>query len=93
MRARQDGKPELIAEGYDYRVPMSLAVAGALQNWTERRVVVRSVRQAQASERALRARVAQALAAVEALHQCGRGKKRCEDVSAFRQTVVTMVQR
>ena len=58
VRERQDGKPELIAEGYDYRVPMSLAVAGALQSWTERRVVVRSVRQAQASERALRARVA-----------------------------------
>src|SRR6266702_3668971 len=42
-REQHDGKPELIAEGYDYRVPMSLAVAGALQSWTERRVVVRSV--------------------------------------------------
>src|SRR6266581_9536575 len=30
VRERHDGKPELIAEGYDYRVPMSLAVAGAL---------------------------------------------------------------
>ena len=92
VRERQDGKPELIAEGYDYRVPMSLAVAGALQSWTERRVVVRSVRQAQASERALRARVAKAMAAVEALNQCGRGKKRFEEVSALRQTVVTIVQ-
>ena len=71
-----------MAEGYDYRVPMSLAVAGALQNWTERRVVVRSVRHAQAAERALRARVATAMAAVEAVHQRGRGKKRCEAVSA-----------
>src|SRR3989441_4377012 len=93
VRERHDGKPELIAEGYDYRVPMSLAVAGALQSWTERRVVVRSVRQAQASERALRARVAKAMAAVEALNQCGRGKKRFEEVSALRQTVVTIVQR
>ncbi len=93
VRERQDGKPELIAEGYDYRVPMSLAVAGALQSWTERRVVVRSVRQAQASERALRARVAKAMATVEALNQCGRGKKRFEEVSALRQTVVTIVQR
>src|SRR5438445_2764161 len=38
VRERHDGKPELIAEGYDYRVPMRLAVAGALKSWTERRV-------------------------------------------------------
>ena len=92
VRERQDGTSELIAEGYDYLVPMSLAVAGALQSWTERRLVVRSVRQAQAAERALRARVAKAMAAVEALNQCGRGKKCFEEVSALRQTVVTIVQ-
>src|SRR5712692_3364740 len=83
VRERQDGKPELIAEGYDYRVPMSLAVAGALQSWTERRMVVRSVRQAQASERALRPRVAKAMATVEALNQCGRGKKRFDSILKF----------
>ena len=93
VRERHDGTPELSAEGDDDRGPMRLAVAGALQSWTARRVVVRSVRPAQASERALRARVATALAAGEALHQCGRGKQRCEDVSAFRQTVGTIVQR
>jgi transposase len=93
VRARHDGKPERIAEGYDYGVPMRLEVAGALQSWTERRLVVRSVRQAQASERALRARVATAMAAVEALNQCGRGKKRFEEVSALRQAAVTIVQR
>src|SRR5437879_7066712 len=50
---RHDGKPEMIADGYDYRVPVRLHAAGALQSWTERRVVVRSVGQAQAAERAL----------------------------------------
>ena len=93
VRERHDGKPERIAEGYDYEVPMRLEVAGECQSWTERRLVVRSVRQAQASERALRARVASAMAAVEALNQCGRGKKRFEEVSALRQAVVTIVQR
>jgi len=93
VRARPDGKPELIAEGYECQVPMSLEVAGALQRWTERRLVVRSVRQAQAAERALRARVAKAMAAVEALNQRGRGKKRFEEVSALRQAVVAIVQR
>jgi transposase len=93
VRVRPDGKPELIAEGYECQVPMSLEVAGALQSWTERRLVVRSVRQAQAAERALQARVAKAMAAVEALNQRGRGKKRFEEVSALRQAVVAIVQR
>jgi len=44
FRERQDGKPERIAEGYDYRVPMCLEMAGERQSWTERRLVVRSMR-------------------------------------------------
>ena len=93
VRKRPDGQPELIAEGYDYRVPMSLEVGGTRQSWTERRLVVRSVRQAQAAERALRARVAKAMAQIEALHQRGRGKKRFEEVAALRQAVVEIVHR
>src|SRR5438552_1820985 len=93
VREGPKGEPEVIAEGYEYPVAMSQKVDGKVESWTERRVVVRSVRQAQASERALRARVAKAVAAVEALNQCGRGKKRFEEVSALRQTVVTIVQR
>ena len=55
--------------------------------------MVRSVRQAQAAEQALRARVAKAMAQIEALNQRGRGKKRFEAVSAIRQAVVAIVQR
>src|SRR5712691_5634453 len=93
FRERQDGKPERIAEGYDYRVPMRLEMAGERQSWTERRLVVRSMRQAQAAERALRARVANAMAQIEALNHRGRGKQRFDEVSALRQAVVTIVQR
>ena len=93
VRERHDGQPERMAAGYDDEVPMRLEVAGERQSWTERRVGVRSGRQAQASERARRARVASAMAAVEALTQCGRGKKRFEEVSALRQAVGTIVQR
>ena len=82
VRTRQDGQRALMAEGYDRQVPMSLEVAGQLQSWTARRFVVRSIRQAQAAEGGLRARVATAMAAIEALHQRGRGKKRCAEVSA-----------
>jgi transposase len=92
-RERPDGKPVLIAEGSESLVPMRQEVGGGVQSWTERRLMGRSVRQAQAAEAALRARVAQAMAPIEARTQRGRGKKRVEDVSAFRQAVVAMVQR
>ncbi|MEE8291157.1 MAG: hypothetical protein V3R80_06725 [Candidatus Tectomicrobia bacterium] len=72
---------------------MSHTVDGQVQEWTERRLVVRSVRQAHAAEAGLRARVAQAITHIEALNQRGRGKKRFEEVSALRQAVVAIVQR
>ena len=93
VREGPKGEPELIAEGYEYPVPMSQQVDGTVQSWTERRLVVRSVRQAHAAEAALRARVAKAMAQIEALNQRGRGKKRFETMAALRQAVVAIVQR
>jgi transposase len=92
VRDGPQGQPEVIAEGYEYPVALSLKGEGQGESWTERRLVVRSVRQAQAAEAALRARVAKAMAQIEALNQRGRGKKRFETVSAFRQAVVAIVQ-
>src|SRR5712691_9743385 len=60
VREGPKGKPELIAEGYEYPVAMSQKVDGQVESWTERRLVVRSVRHAQAAEAALRTRVAKA---------------------------------
>ena len=93
VRERPDGKAELIAEGYEYPVPMSQEVGGEVHSWTERRLIVRSVRHAQAAAAALRARVAKAMAQIEALNQRGRGKKRVEEVSTLRQAVVAIGQR
>src|SRR2546427_10626538 len=93
VREGPKGQPELIGEGYEYPVAMSQQGNGKVASWTERRLVVRSVRQAQAAEVALRARVAKAIAQIEALNQRGRGKKRVEEVSALRQAVVAIVQR
>jgi transposase len=93
VRDGAEGPPEMIAEGYEYPVAMRTKGEGQGERWTERRLVVRSVRQAQAAEAALRARVAQAMAQIEALNQRGRGKKRFETVSAFRQAVTAIVQR
>jgi len=93
VREGPTGQPELIAEGYEYPVAMSPQVDGKVESWSERRLVVRSVRQAHAAEAALRARVAKAIAQIEALNQRGRGKKRFETVSALRQAVIAIIQR
>ena len=86
------GELEVSAEGDEYPVAMSQQVGEQVQTWTERRLVVRSVRQAHAAEVALRARVAKAIAQIDALNQRGRGKKRFETVSALRQAVVAIIQ-
>lgn len=72
---------------------MSLEVAGKRQSWTERRLVVRSLRQAKAAEAALRARVATVKAQVDTVHQRGRGRKRFAAGAALRQVVHEIVQR
>src|SRR4029453_18811279 len=46
VRAHPQGEPELIAEGYEYCVAMRQKMDDQMQHWTERRLVVRSVRQA-----------------------------------------------
>src|SRR3989442_210175 len=93
VREGPKGQPEVIAEGYEYPVAMSQKGEGQGESWTERRLMVRSVRHAQAAEAALRARVSKAIAQIEALNQRGRGKKRFETVSALRQAVVAINQR
>ena len=93
VREGPKGQPEVIAEGYEYPVAMSQKVDGKVQSWSERRLVIRSVRHAHAAEAALRARVAKAMAQIEALNQRGRGKKRFETVSALRQAGVAIGQR
>jgi transposase len=93
LRKQPDGKPALIAAGCERQVSMRVEVAGQPQHGTERRLVVRSMRQAPAAETALRARVSTAMAPIAALNQRGRGKKRFAEVPALRQAVVAMVQR
>jgi transposase len=92
-REREPGKPDLIAQGYEYEVPMSVEVEGHQREWTERRLVVRSLRHAEAAEAALRARVAKAKAQVETLNRRGPGRKRFEEIETLRQAVNAMVQR
>src|SRR5712691_10138209 len=93
VRANAQGEPDVLAQGYEYPVAMSHLVDAEVHSWTERRLVVRSLRHARAAEDALRARVAEATAQIEALNQRGRGKKRFETMAALRRAVVAIVQR
>ena len=93
LREDERGKPKLIAQGYEYPMPMNIELEGTPREWSERRLVVRSLRHAQAAEAALRARVAKAKAQVEALNLRGRGRKRFEDIETLRQAVNEIVQR
>src|SRR5439155_17894770 len=87
------GAREWSAEGAASPVALRQPVGEPVPHGPARRVVGRSGRPAHAAAVARRARVAQALAQIEALNQRGRGKKRCETVSALRQAVVAIVQR
>jgi transposase len=93
FRDSERGEATLIAQGYEYEVAMSEAAEGQSREWTERRLVVRSVRHAEAAEAALRARVAKAKAQVEALNRRGRGRRRFEEIATLREAVNEIVQR
>jgi len=85
--------PEQIAEGFERLECVTAEVAGKPYRWLERRLVIRSCQLAQARERGLRARLANAQAAVTALNTRGRGQQRCPDPSALRQAVDTILSR
>ena len=92
-RAQADGKQKLIAEGYERLVSLTAEVDEQTVTWTERRLVIRSLKQAQAAERGLRSRLAKAQAALEALNDRGRGKKRYRDVESLHQAAEAIVKR
>jgi len=92
-REQENDTPELIAEGYERLEPLTVVVGGQPRTWMERRLVVRSIRQARAAETALRARLAKAVAAIQGLNSCGRGKQRLTEVEALRQAAEARVER
>lgn len=70
----RDGEP--IAHGYECPLPLQAQVEGERIEWIERRLVVRSLRLAQAQEQALMARLGKARGAIATLNERAQGKKR-----------------
>lgn len=80
-REKVDGETVRIAKGYEMQVELSSTVAGETVTWTERRLVVQSLKQVRAARTRLQKRLAKAQAAVLALNERGRGKRRYEQVA------------
>jgi hypothetical protein len=75
-RLTATGTRQRLADGDGRLECLSAEVAGHRLAWTERRLLVRSHQLARAGETALRTRLARLRAAVTALNDRGRGKRR-----------------
>ena len=92
-REKANGAQELLAEGYERLESLTAGEAGPPLRWAERRLVVRSLKQAHAAEAALRARLAKAQAGLEALNARGRGKPWLTEVEPLRHAAEAVLQR
>jgi transposase len=92
-RTRADGRAELIADAYERTETLTASVDTWSQQWTERRILVRSHTQARSAEAALRARVAQAQAALDDLLIRRPGKARIVDLAIAQQQVARILAR
>jgi transposase len=108
-REQPDGDVLVLAEGFEQTVtltaPLPLIQAGSAAPtptdgeppaplvWTERRLVVRSLRQAEAGAAALQQRLTRAQASILALNERRRGKPRLRDLPSLHQAVEAIVTR
>jgi hypothetical protein len=93
-RVHPAGTTEHLADSYACTETLTALVDGWQSvTWTERRLLIRSVVQAQAAETALRARVARAPQALADLTVRRRGKPRLTTVGAVQQAADALVAR
>jgi transposase len=74
LQTEDEAEFEVIAEGYSQTEIVSTVVEGQSVEWEERRLIVRSIRQAQAQTKALHQRLNKAKDAICKLTQTGRGR-------------------
>jgi transposase len=84
-------RPQRIAQGYEYTVELRAQVGGQGVQWTERRLVVRSLKLAATQEQAVRQRLAKAQQEIATLTVRRQGKKRftqAADLQAAAEQIV-----
>src|SRR5216684_4810764 len=91
-RATAEGEDEVIAEGYEQCIELSSEVEGQSVTWTERRLVVRSLKQAQAATAALHARLGKAQAALTQLTVHKQGKPVYRDADSLQQAAQALLK-
>ena len=91
-RTNTPGEEEKIAEGFEREERLTATVNGEELVWIERRLFVRSFMYAKASETALRERLDQAQAALEALNERKQGKRHFLEISPLRQAAEEIVR-
>jgi transposase len=92
QRENAAGEQKRIAEGYEWQTLMAAEAQGKTIQWTERRLVIRSMRQRRAAETRLRKKLDRAQTALEALNERGRGKKRYRSLAELRQAAEELVK-
>jgi transposase len=92
-RLTASGTRPYLADGYERPESLPTEVAGQAVAWTERRLVVRARQLARTGERALRARLATAQAAVAACNARGRGQRRFTERPALQAEVEAILER
>jgi transposase len=92
-RDKVDGDQVLIAKGYERSLELTATEEGESVTWTERRLVIRSLKQARAAETRLRKRLKKAQVALRALNERGRGKKRYDTVAELRQAAESVMEK
>jgi transposase len=91
-RVQADGTREHLADSYACQETLSALVDGwRAVEWTERRLLLRSVEQARVAETALRGRVARAQQAITELTVRRRGKPRLPTVAAVQQAAAAVL--
>ena len=92
-REQVDGDQVLIAKGYERSIELTATVAGQSVTWIERRLVIRSLKQARAAETRLLKRLKKAQVTLRALNERGRGKRRYDTIPELRQTAESLVEK
>lgn len=92
-KENSQGEQELIAEGFECTEDISIEQNGQTYQWTERRLVVRSVSHAKAQETRFNERLAKAEEALNQLNESRRGKKVMTEVSEVESAAQEILKR
>jgi len=93
FRQQTNGQIVHIADGFEVECPCSLEIEGQMWEWTERHLVVRSLKMAQKQERALQQRLIQAQQAITELNEAKRGRSRPQTVAQWQQELKAIIER